>query len=227
MFEEKRILINNEPTKYLVDSNGNVYSEYSEMYLKPFENPSGYLLVDLHHKGKSYYRQVHRLVAHAFIPNPEGLPTVNHKNGDKHDNHYWNLEWMTIKDNVRHAWSTGLVKPRYGIDNPANVYSEDQIHAVCSLLESRKYSNKKIAEMYNVNVTLIRDIKFRGKWKHISCQYDIDHQPSGHRHLKPFIWPLILKGYSNQEIVNKLGLSHAEKRYVERLKYVYNHSLND
>lgn len=68
----------------------------------------GYLTMVLYrnNKGKNVY--VHRLVAEAFIPNPEGKETVNHKNGDKHDNRAENLEWNTYSENNAHAMKTGL-----------------------------------------------------------------------------------------------------------------------
>ena len=50
---------------------------------------------------KTFY--VHRLVAQAFIPNPDGLETVNHKNEDHHDNRVENLEWMTREDNNKYG----------------------------------------------------------------------------------------------------------------------------
>ena len=154
----KRIFINNKPTRYMIGDDGSVFSEITNKMLKPFINPSGYYLVDISLEGKSYTRQVHRLVAIAFIPNPLRLETVNHIDGDKSNNDVSNLEWMTLGDNVRHAWSTGLAKPRHGIENPANVYSEDQIHKLCQMLEAGNMNYKQIAKECNVNVTLIYDI---------------------------------------------------------------------
>ena len=70
--------------------------------LTPFKNAKGYCLVDLRNKAR-HTVQVHRLVAQAFIPNPENLPQVNHKNENKTDNYVENLEWCTAKYNSNYG----------------------------------------------------------------------------------------------------------------------------
>lgn len=66
-------------------------------------NVKGYLSVKLRDETKRKHYQVHRLVAAAFIPNPDGLPEVNHKNEDKTDNRVENLEWCTRKYNTNYG----------------------------------------------------------------------------------------------------------------------------
>ena len=65
--------------------------------------------------GKSVQRQeyIHRLVAEAFLPNPERKPCVNHKDGDKLNNNVDNLEWVTYSENITHAYAEGLLKGRF------------------------------------------------------------------------------------------------------------------
>lgn len=72
--------------------------------LKLVINCDGYCVVNLTYGGRQQPHYVHRLVAEAFIQNPENKPTVNHINGVKHDNHIKNLEWATYSENNAHGW---------------------------------------------------------------------------------------------------------------------------
>lgn len=86
---------------YYVDRGGVIYSRKGEglRKLKQYPKTHGYLYVTLFRNGKRYYLRVHRLVAEAFIPNPNNLPEVNHKDEDKTNNLANNLEWCTSHDN--------------------------------------------------------------------------------------------------------------------------------
>lgn len=79
-------------------SNGYMAS-YDGQILSPSNNTKGYPSVSLHRDGRGRTRAIHRLVAEAFVPNPEGLPSVNHIDEDKTNNSVENLEWCTLEYN--------------------------------------------------------------------------------------------------------------------------------
>lgn len=90
------------------------------------EQWNGYLSVHLRNKGVERRASVHRLVAEAFIPNPDGLRDVNHKNGIKTDNRVENLEWLSHSDNMKHQYRV-LKTGRYGhLYNPAEPLIKDE-----------------------------------------------------------------------------------------------------
>ena len=96
---------------YLISDKGEIFSTRLGRNISQNKDNCGYLVVTLRLdvcKRKTY--KVHRLVAKTFIPNPERKPTVNHKDGNKLNNHVENLEWMTRSEQVQHAWDNGLIK---------------------------------------------------------------------------------------------------------------------
>lgn len=90
---------------YQISDQGNVFSVKRNKTLRPLINTYGYHFVNLHRDGKQIASQIHRLVAEAFIPNPDNKPQVNHINENKADNRVCNLNWMTNKENMN--WGTG------------------------------------------------------------------------------------------------------------------------
>lgn len=83
--------------RYEVSSRGRVRGRW---VLKPYMTKDGYLVAQLREDGKTRKFRINRLVATVFIPNPENLPQVNHKNENKTDNRVENLEWCTAKQNI-------------------------------------------------------------------------------------------------------------------------------
>lgn len=96
---------------YQVSNIGNVKSLNNNCIRKPIKHRCGYLRVDLWRDGKMQNAYVHRLVAQAFIPNPENKAQVNHINGNKTDNRTDNLEWVTNAQNATHAYRVLGKKP--------------------------------------------------------------------------------------------------------------------
>lgn len=93
---------------YGVNEFGEVCSFRQNKVLSPKRNHDGYLRIQLWEKGRCEFVAIHRLVAEAFIPNPEGKPFVNHIDSNKQNNLVDNLEWCTQKENINHAWENGL-----------------------------------------------------------------------------------------------------------------------
>ena len=122
-----------------------------------------YAFVLLSKNRKTTNKTVHRLVAFAFIPNPENKPQVNHINGIKDDNRVENLEWCTIDYNNNHALVNNL-KPK-GENHGSAKLSEKEV------LEIRNINNslpiRDIAKKYNVQKCTIEKILKRKTWKHI------------------------------------------------------------
>lgn len=110
--EDWREVVDNE--NYMVSNTGRVRRRGSD-YDHSTYGMKGYQLVDLYSSGVRTKKRVNRLVAEAFIPNPDNKPEVNHKDGNKSNNNVENLEWVTKKENCRHAWDNGLTKPTYSM----------------------------------------------------------------------------------------------------------------
>ena len=100
---------------YEVSNFGRIRSFHNNKYgkigkykiLKIQINGPGYPYIILHKNKQTKMVRVHRLVAEYFVPNPEHKPEVNHKDCDKTNNHYKNLEWVTSQENIDHAWKMG------------------------------------------------------------------------------------------------------------------------
>jgi hypothetical protein len=103
---------------YAVDKQGNIWSllhnsSRRKGKLKPYVNTGGYLRVNLYDtKGKVTKYYVHRLVAEAYLPNPDNLPAVNHKSANKKDNSDGNLEWCDAKYNIAESRRLGLQRDK-------------------------------------------------------------------------------------------------------------------
>lgn len=98
--------------KLLACSNGKLLCKLTGEYYKTSKNRKGYQRLTLYIRRQPKGSTVHRLIATAFLPNPDNLPQVNHKDGDKQNNRLDNLEWISNRDNMHHAVDNDLTGNR-------------------------------------------------------------------------------------------------------------------
>jgi len=178
----RTVYIDNRATKYYVSENGMIRSLVHNILLQPCLDTDEYPQVGIYIDGKRFNRKVHRLVAEAFIPNPDGKPEINHKDGNKLNNNVSNLEWCTNQENIDHAIRTGLRESLDATCGSYHVYDPEVIHKICKLLEEDILKQKEIANLLGVPKGLVSVIKCRKNWKEISSQYNI--KPVGNGELR-------------------------------------------
>lgn len=114
---------------------------------------------------------VHRLVAMCFLDNPNNYPVINHKDGNKQNNHYTNLEWCTVQQNHDHAVMHNLDKGIEGEKNPKCKLSKQDVLDIRSKYKESKDKGYKFydkyALIYNVDRESIRHICKNITWKNI------------------------------------------------------------
>ena len=146
--------------KYFVLSTGEVWSNHKGDMMKPYKNSDGYLIVDLREGYNRKQVRVHRLVALAFLPNPDNLETVNHKDEDVTNNDLSNLEWMSVGDNVRYG--TGSQRGAAARRKPVECIETGVIYS--SLTEAAEAINGSIG---NLSTAIKKHWKHRGyTWRY-------------------------------------------------------------
>lgn len=134
---------------------------------------AGYPRVTLSYRGKDYYRHVHRLVAEAFLPKPEGADQVNHKTGNRADNRVSNLEWCSSSWNRSHAFARGLQESLSGPgeQSPAHKLTEADVRDIKQRLIAGE-GCKSIAKDFPVGESAIGEIKAGRSWTHVKVGDD-------------------------------------------------------
>lgn len=143
---------------YLITRDGKVINKKWHKRVKPQPNGKGYLRV--HIAGKVYF--VHRLVAELYVPNPENKPHVNHKDGNKRNNRASNLEWVTNKDNRKHAVINGLQ-----IQGEKCPWAKLTRSDVIFIREHQEIDRKELSEKFRVSPRTITDVRNRKSWKSV------------------------------------------------------------
>jgi predicted XRE-type DNA-binding protein len=158
---------------YFVTADGYVWSRsyrgHGELQmLKWGVNHKGYRIVSLSNDlGEQKTITIHRLVAQAFIPNPENLPEVNHRNGNKTHNYYLNLEWITHLKNMQHAERMGLIKHASGERINTCVVTGEMVLKIREIYSRGELTQKEVGNIFGVGQMLVSNIVRRNTWKHI------------------------------------------------------------
>ena len=166
-----------ENSNYYVTENGDIINSKTQKTLKPI-TISGYYYVSILSKKKS----IHSLVANAYLIKPDTKYEINHKDGNKLNNHVFNLEWVSHKENINHAYKNNLVniseryktalnartkfKEKTGRHTSSKLTKEHVLEIKELLKQGMK--QKDIAKMFNVSKMTITDIKNNKTWSH--CQ---------------------------------------------------------
>ena len=201
-----------------VDENGSVLGK-SGKHMSGTLSRKGYLCVSVY---TSNYRSVtlkpHRMVAELFVSNddPINKTQVNHIDGNKTNNKVENLEWVTPKQNSRHA--VDVLGKGIGETHSKATLTDKEVIEICDLLV-KGYRNDEISEMKGVKVYIIKQIRRKTTWKHLTQDYNF---PCGKSCISDnkVLWVAhrILEGYSTQEII-KLSYNTLTKPKINAIKF--------
>jgi hypothetical protein len=148
---------------YSVSNYGQVRNDKRNTILSP-RDLRGYKRVSLWYNKKANDQRIHRLVAQAFIPNPENKAEVNHKNGIRNDNRVSNLEWCTAEENVKHKVKTLNQGDTFkGINNGNSILTEADV----LLIRASDSKPSVLSKHHKVSITQITRILNRKLWTHI------------------------------------------------------------
>ncbi len=148
--------------KYEASTDGHIRNTKTKRVLHEFPGKDRYLRTQF--DGKT--RLVHRVIAKTFIPNPNILPEVNHKDGDKSNNSVDNLEWCTRSDNLKHAYTHGF-RTAKGTNNARCKLSADNVAYIKNnyIRGDRQYGAKALASKFNVAPQTVCAVISGQNWK--------------------------------------------------------------
>lgn len=156
--------------RYLVSDLGNVASVGFARGSEPYKVLSqtlcgaGYKKVSLRDGVRNRNVMVHRIVAMAFVPNPDNKPVVNHIDGNKLNNSSANLEWVSHSENCYHSVRV-LGNHHGGVEHSVKLTQEQAREIFDSDL-----SNAELSRLYGVSDTMVSRIKRRKAWRSVTCQ---------------------------------------------------------
>jgi len=153
---------------YSVSSNGRIMNNKTKHILAALKSEAGYRFFKLSYKGKVSGFYAHRLLALAFIPNPESKPCVNHKDGDRANNSLENLEWNTSGENARHSVKRLGMSRFQGENNFASKLAEAEVKEIRAWWKTGDVTQASIAAQWGISFQHVSDIVNGKRWAHIA-----------------------------------------------------------
>lgn len=220
----ERIFVDGEETNYQVSDDGLVRNSYTKLIRKPFLGET-YYRIHLSVDGKKRAYCIHRLVAEAFCPIDKKLVeqgltfkdlVVDHKDMNKLNNHYTNLEWVTQKENTNRAFNA-FVGP-VGEKSHLAKMTDDMARKCCELLQQGLPSGE-VAEIVGVSKKTVVHIKAGECWTRISKDYTFPKDPNHQKRMDEqtirHICTLILTGTrTDKSIAEQFGVSREHVRDI-------------
>lgn len=167
-------------TDYYVTEDGNVYRKWKLglKKLKPIFDGYGYHKLSIYKNNVPKTFKLHRIVAECYLPNPNDLPEVNHRDGNKINNNISNLYWCTSSHNIKHAFDTGLKIPTRGHDIHCSKLIEEQVIWIRNnyIPRHKKFGCRALAKKFKINSSSISDIINYKSWSHLNPQSDSTNQ---------------------------------------------------
>lgn len=206
-------------TEYSIGSNGTVTSTVrwrgssAERQLKPHV-VKGYYAVELACGDGRSFCKVHRLVAELFVPNPHGLETVNHRDFNKLNNAFDNLEWLSLSNNVKDAWAQGRCS--IGSDRSTAVLNEEDVAEIKMLFVDTQLNNQQLGEAYGVSRATISQVRRLDAWAHVRPDLVFSRESPGEPGARkklcgediPYIRQMYSDGLTLREIGKEFGVNY-------------------
>lgn len=164
---DKEVWIKFRDTNYEVSNHGQVrriHKRTPPKYLKHCPAKDGYVRVDICKNGVVKHFQIHRLVAECFVPFVDGKTQVNHKDTNKLNNYYKNLEWCTTNENSSHAKANGLYADRKGEKAGGSKLKPENVLYIREHGLAKKW---EYVHKFGISVQTVYDVWERKSWTHI------------------------------------------------------------
>lgn len=159
---------------------------------------------------------VHRLVAQAFIPNPNNLPHVNHLDGNKHNNVVDNLEWCTQQQNAKHAYNVLYPGKNRGEGNAFSILTNKEVLEIFKMTESGEYRHREIADKFGIDRSTVTDIARGKSWSHVTHKklVKLVKTPISRELVENVFTDTICKNGTHKEIAHRYKISVAELNVI-------------